>query len=325
MNATGMLAATFITVTGLTERELPKEGCPSGVLHIAIKGLCVGAAQDLRHDAIGYLTLYRREKCKVTQTTAEQRNFAFYRKEVLLPFIALVRENLYGLKMGDPVPYELTAVSWSDGASVQLNAITDEQQQEMDSELKISSNKHSASRTAVEQPCDISPCFRSFRKLANGTSRDDVPAVGLQKKVKIKFAELKQKGILDLSEKKESALLDFLGSYPSIVSRACPTESIARGFLLNGMVDADSKANPDIAMILKTCKDKRKMQTHQALIEDKFGELYSESSATGMVSDRFQESLGGAVRHRLYWRFHPSIFRLRVVSAFEEPIQRSPA
>ena len=150
MNATGMLAATFITVTGLTERELPKEGCPSGVLHIAIKGLCVGAAQDLRHDAIGYLTLYRREKCKVTQTTAEQRNFPFYRKEVLLPCIALVRENIYGLKKGDPVPDALTAVSWSDGAAVQFNTIADERQQEMDSELKILSNKQSASRTVVK-------------------------------------------------------------------------------------------------------------------------------------------------------------------------------
>ena len=42
MNATCMLAATFITVTGVTERELPRDVCPSGVLYIKIPGLCLG-------------------------------------------------------------------------------------------------------------------------------------------------------------------------------------------------------------------------------------------------------------------------------------------
>ena len=53
MNATGMMAATFVTVTGLNERELPKSSNPDGVRHIAIPGLCIGAAQDLRHEVVG--------------------------------------------------------------------------------------------------------------------------------------------------------------------------------------------------------------------------------------------------------------------------------
>jgi len=55
MNTAGVLAATFITVIGLTERELPKERFPSGVLHMSIKYLCISGAQDLRHDAVVYL------------------------------------------------------------------------------------------------------------------------------------------------------------------------------------------------------------------------------------------------------------------------------
>ena len=71
MNATGMLAATFITVTGLMDRELPKKSYSSGVFHLKIPGLCVGAAQDLQHDAVGYLAMYRRERCVVSGTTSE--------------------------------------------------------------------------------------------------------------------------------------------------------------------------------------------------------------------------------------------------------------
>ena len=87
MNATGMLAATFITVTGVSEKELPKKTCPSGVLYIQIPGLCIGAAQDLRHNAVGYVAFYRTERCDVTNKTSEQRNFEYYRENILKPFI----------------------------------------------------------------------------------------------------------------------------------------------------------------------------------------------------------------------------------------------
>jgi len=53
MNATWMMAATFITVTGLNERKLPKSSNPDEVRHISNLGLCIGAAQDLRHEVVG--------------------------------------------------------------------------------------------------------------------------------------------------------------------------------------------------------------------------------------------------------------------------------
>ena len=71
MNAVGMLTATFITITGLTERKIPKEGCLSSVFHMSIKGICVGGDQDLRYDAAGYIAFYRKEKYAAAQTTTE--------------------------------------------------------------------------------------------------------------------------------------------------------------------------------------------------------------------------------------------------------------
>ena len=83
------------------------------------------------------------------------------------------------------------------------------------------------------------PMFYVSPKMANYSTRSDLPAVGLQRKIKDKFTELKRIGELSLSSIKEAALVDFISTYPAIVSKACPTESIAQGFLLNGMIDDD--------------------------------------------------------------------------------------
>ena len=123
MNVTGMLAAEFITDIELIELELPKSTCTTGVLHVPIPWLCIGSVHDLRHNAVGYLELYRRERCSTTGTTSEERNFAFYQTHILQPFIDIARQKLYGWDPTSPISDELTAVCWTDGASVQLNAI----------------------------------------------------------------------------------------------------------------------------------------------------------------------------------------------------------
>ena len=97
MPGTGSLAPPFITVTGLSEKELPVETCPSGVMHIEVPGLCVGAGQDLRHEAIGYVAFIRANSNSASGKTTDIRNFEFYRDEVLIPFVSLIREKVYGL------------------------------------------------------------------------------------------------------------------------------------------------------------------------------------------------------------------------------------
>jgi hypothetical protein len=39
---TGLQAHIFVTVSGLTKEELPIETCPSGILHLEVKGLAIG-------------------------------------------------------------------------------------------------------------------------------------------------------------------------------------------------------------------------------------------------------------------------------------------
>ena len=91
---------------------------------------------------------------------------------------------------------------------------------------------------------------------------------------------------------KESALIDFLSTYPSVVARACPTESIADGFFMNGMIDTKSLSHPDITEILRTCKNKVSINANQATIHDKFDQLYNEVSNKGHISDDFLLSMG---------------------------------
>merc|ERR1740124_1489701 len=96
----------------------------------------------------------------------------------------------------------------------------------------------------------------SLRKISNGVTGDDIPGIGLIDNIKCKISELKRDNKLDLVEKKGSALIDFLGSYPSIIGRACPTASIANGFILNGMIYTSSFSSTDISTILNTCPHK---------------------------------------------------------------------
>ena len=263
MNVLGMLAAIFIAVTGLTKRDLPKEGYLSGVLHIAMQGLCTGASQDIRHNAIGYLALYQKEVCPITKTSAEQRNFQFYCRDVLFSFIILIRERLHGWTPGAIILHTLTTILWTNGASVQLNTIINERKQEIDKNLKILSNKHSAFKTAAEQLCNLSPCFMTIRRLANGITCDNIPSIRLTQLVKNNFYKLKKSGVPDLAPKREVALLDFIAFYPLIATCAYPTKSVARDFLLNGMIDIDSLSCPNISQILQTCKGQEKMARHQ--------------------------------------------------------------
>mmetsp|Transcript_22410 Transcript_22410/g.25830 ORF Transcript_22410/g.25830 Transcript_22410/m.25830 type:complete len:192 (-) Transcript_22410:151-726(-) len=178
MNGTGSMAAPFISVTGLTDQELPVSKCPSGVLHAVIPSLCVGSSQDLRHNAVGYVSFLRGNTTHPEGKTTDQINFEYYREAVLIPFITTIREKLFGHSPGTDIPIELTAFGLVD----EINAI---------------------------------------------------------------FLDLKHRGILLLKHNKESALKDFISAYPSMIGRAAPTSSVAKGFLSNGMLDKRTMFWPD--------------------------------------------------------------------------------
>ena len=217
-----MMAAPFVTVTGITENELPRATCPSGVYILSIPGLCAGGNNDPRNAATGYVAFIRTEKGEVSGKTSELRNFEWYRENVLLPFIKNVRSRLYQHDNNTPIPDELSAVCWCDGANTQLAAIINEEQQNDDATNKIITCKHSAARTSVEQACDCCPIFRSLKKISQNITREDSPHLGLQRIVVVEFKRLENEGILKLASKKLSALVDFLSCYPTILSKAAP-------------------------------------------------------------------------------------------------------
>ena len=54
-SGTGTMAPVFVTVSGLTDAELTKEICPSGVLCFKIPGLAPGGSTDVHNTKFGHL------------------------------------------------------------------------------------------------------------------------------------------------------------------------------------------------------------------------------------------------------------------------------
>ena len=109
INALGLMAAPFISVTGILREEMSLDVCSSGVYIICIPGLCVGSSVDPRHDDPGYIAFVGCEKSFKTQISAEQRNFEWYKTNVLLPCIELCRVKYYGWVSVTYIPNDLNA------------------------------------------------------------------------------------------------------------------------------------------------------------------------------------------------------------------------
>ena len=86
----------------------------------------------------------------------------------------MIRKKLFGWVEGTPIPPELTAVCWCDGAPVQLNSMTNQEHMLKSEENRMILNKHAASCSAGQQPAD--PVFRSMKTLQSSASASDVPA-----------------------------------------------------------------------------------------------------------------------------------------------------
>ena len=118
----------------------------------------------------------------------------------------------------DDIPDELTSVCWCDGANTQLVAIISEDNQKMDEINKIPTNKHSVSRTSVEQGCDRCPVFRTVKKKSRSMTMDRAPNTGIKRQINLEYRWLSADGVLKLSSTKTTALIDFLSCYPTFLS-----------------------------------------------------------------------------------------------------------
>ena len=112
----GLSAGIFLSVSGLTEKEMPSEIFPSGIHCISIQGLTIGGSGvTLGDKRSGYVVLMRTEK------GIDEIRYRIYFEKVLLPFIHSLRENYsnWDGREASISPKE-TVVSWQDGDLAQL-------------------------------------------------------------------------------------------------------------------------------------------------------------------------------------------------------------
>jgi len=116
-----------------------------------------------------------------------------------------------------------------------LGPLTKEGSLDEDEELLITILKHSAARSAVEQPADVSPCFRALKALVRWlTKGDNHPKWGIQ--------ALEDEGQLNLKRHKFNAILSLIPLIPELMCSACTKKHVQLGFTESGMIDSKTKA-----------------------------------------------------------------------------------
>ena len=98
--------------------------------------------------------------------------------------------------------------------------------------------------------------------------------------------------VLTMNSIKESALKDFLVSYPEFFTKAASTESIARGFHLNGMIEKKTNSWPDMDSILKICTSATISSTQEVLLYDFFELMYRAFMHVGRFTNELLYSIG---------------------------------
>ena len=193
----------------------------------------------------------------------EARVAELYRTLVYYPFIRDIR-----LKCGmDPnpqadIPENLRAISWMDGCLGQLHLITKETVLDAETLLKITSNKQSPARTAVEQAADVGAMFKLIRSLiksmpggeASNSHIYHLIIEGLEK-LENQFAEAKKKlnkDIVILPAHKKSAIVAGLSKLPEAMGIAFRVSIVKKAFQDNGQISIDDCELPNIDAMVGT-------------------------------------------------------------------------
>ena len=286
--ANGTMAPLFVSVCGLTERELPTEQCPSGVLVLKIAGLCIGEAS-----ATGTVIFVRNDNDKQT----DKVRFRVYRDDVFLPFVSRQRTLCDGWNEGCDIDDSLRVVSWCDGDIQQIATIVEDETLQKFKSLKIVANKQSAARSATEQAADLAKVFKTQHALQYMTTAANVdPSNHPMKRVIMQgFEEMMDKG-LNLNLIKRKALIDFLSCIPEVLTKAATRSNIVHGFVSNGLVGDERSYNSKFAMadfklMLSTIR-RDVTTTEYELCKSTFAELFKIQLENGFVSESEYDRLG---------------------------------
>ncbi|CAB9496116.1 hypothetical protein SEMRO_1_G000930.1 [Seminavis robusta] len=234
MTAAGTNGPVWISATGLTERELPRSKCPSGVLVLEIEGLHIGGGGVTAFgEQNGFVMFVRNDDDKLTEKVKVEA----FLDRCLFPFVSRLRQKR-GWQPGTPVPDSMTFVTWLDGEMAQLATTVDPGMIGKLNHSKIIVNKQSAARSAVEQPCDASPIFKHMHLLSKECTMIDVEKGACDYKDSVVgiFGVAKETAGLNLASHRLAACVDFIACYPKNATKAVNTESVSAGFADVGML-----------------------------------------------------------------------------------------
>ena len=259
------------------------------MLIIQVPGLCIGGGCG-RNNEIGFIAFTRG---KLAGT--ELQRFKEYQRRVLFNFINNNRKEVVSSHLVDcgvAVPDELTAVSWFDGDMSQVKAVASEHQLFFDN--KVIANKQNAAATAVEQPCDLTPCFKDVNRYSKNTT-----ASGIDRSIhpfKNRIYQALNSAVmseLKLNGTKLKVLVDKLTVLPEIATRATTQSSIMHGFYAGGLLDKKLSKYPVFKSILGTRNTSMPDHLYNKLADiDTFKKLLDITEKNGHISEEVLEELG---------------------------------
>jgi len=265
LSAGGFVAPFYVTVYGLTERELPREKTPSGIRIVPIEGFCVGSLVDLRHvNARGYVVLCRAD---VDAESVSMRNFLHYHQEIYLKqHVDVIREVAFDYDSNMEVDDYLESYGSFDGATDQLSAVTQKEIMGLSRSRRNTMVKHNKSRSMREQPADCGDIFKLLKFQDKITSSEHQPSQFLANKINATFTRLQNEGIVYLG-KKRGPLESFLATFPEATRKVISPEKIQQGYIRMGAIDKESKCRPDMDVLLNTLAgdDKEKQSRLKAV------------------------------------------------------------
>lgn len=290
-SACGAIAPPFITIYGLTARHLPPERYPDGVHIEKIPGLCVGGNQDINCKGKGFLVFARTKGTDddTEEVTPDTTVLLKYRY-ILMEFLRDLKTELYGDTLSEEDGFEekflsRRSVAWCDGCGTQVAVLRNTDLLDDCRIQKVCLNKHSKSRTTVEQSLDVGPIFKVVKKVNKSTTTNDCPLLLFQAKMENEIDRIEKDAGISLGRKK-SAIVDFLTMLPTVFMRSMTPKNVVAGFLGNGMIDEKSYTYPDYFSIINTCKNPIiRTQDMQETIIKNFKRFYDEQCSKGMISE----------------------------------------
>lgn len=309
-----------IYLTGLTEDKLSRSKCPSGIYEIPIQGLSYSGAIDPRDETYGYVVCLRSD---AGVESVEKRAAAHYHTTKLRPFIEQQR-MLLGWEQGTEIPEALTSVSWCDGGQAQLAAITEEEIQQGDAELKMETCKHSSAHSTLEQPCDAGTGFKNIKRNSKKLTSKSQPMSGYNARVHTIMDRERSEGTLVLSASEHRAVKDLICVSPPMISKSFTQDVIDKSFHEPGMTDANTSSFPDGDKLLATIRRPMTVEEYRLIRSSQVGNI-KHVVDNGHISDDEYKRLGYPIDIDVFKNEYPcdaTISYERASSACEASVTR---